>query len=72
MMQIESIHHIHEKWGPHVRQLRLWLRKVKAMLDPNSVADWSAYIPAEYPEEAGVGALVELLQRRRQFAVKAR
>jgi len=56
MMQIESIHHIHERWGPIYDGCDYWLRRVKAMLDPNNVADWSAYIPAEYAGEAEDGA----------------
>ncbi len=51
MMQIESIHHIHERWGPVYDGCDYWLRKVKAMLDPNNVADWSAYVPAEYGDD---------------------
>ena len=34
--------------GAHLRQLRHWLQKVRNMLDPNRVADWSGYIPPEY------------------------
>ena len=51
MMQIESIDHIHQKWGPMYDNCDLWLRKIKKMLDPNNVADCTAYIPAEYPDE---------------------
>jgi glycolate oxidase len=51
MMQIESEHHIHERWGPIYDHCDYWLRRVKAMLDPNNVADWSAYIPAEYDKD---------------------
>jgi hypothetical protein len=28
----------------------VWLRKIKQMLDPNTVGDWTAYIPPEYPD----------------------
>jgi hypothetical protein len=52
MMQIESIDHIHERWGPIYDGCDYWLRRVKSMLDPNNVADWSAYIPAEYRPDA--------------------
>ena len=38
--------------GPLYDNCDYWLRKVKAALDPNSVADWLAYIPAEYPDES--------------------
>jgi glycolate oxidase len=61
LLQIESSFHIHQKWGPVYENYDVWQRKIKAMLDPNGVADWSAYIPAEYeggkdvlePEEKG-------------------
>ena len=51
MMQVESIDHIHQRWGPIYDNCDLWLRKVKKALDPNNVADWTAYIPAEYSSE---------------------
>lgn len=51
MIQAESINHIHQRWGPVYDNCDHWLRKVKAMLDPNDVSDWLAYIPAEYAED---------------------
>ena len=51
MIQAESIDHIHQRWGPMYDNCDYWLRQVKKMLDPNNVADWSCYIPPEYPEE---------------------
>jgi hypothetical protein len=51
MIQVESIDHIHQRWGPLYDHCDYWLRKVKGMLDPNNVADWLAYIPSEYPDE---------------------
>jgi glycolate oxidase len=48
-LNVESVLHIHQKWGPVYENYDVWLRKIKKMLDPNNVADWSAYIPAEYP-----------------------
>jgi len=53
MMQIEDIEHVHERWGPLYDHADLWLQKVRNMLDPNRVADWSAYIPPEYSTEKG-------------------
>jgi glycolate oxidase len=48
MMQVEDIEHVHERWGPLYDHADLWLQKVRNMLDPNRVADWSGYIPPEY------------------------
>ncbi|MBN1188873.1 MAG: FAD-binding oxidoreductase [Dehalococcoidales bacterium] len=48
MMQVEEYEHIHERWGPIYEHADLWLQKVRNMLDPNRVADWSGYIPPEY------------------------
>ena len=42
------------RWGPMYDHADLWLQKVRNMLDPNRVADWSAYIPPEYAKEAKV------------------
>jgi hypothetical protein len=49
-LQIESIHHCHQKWGPSYDNYDIWLRKIRAMLDPNNVADSSGYIPANYSD----------------------
>ena len=48
-LQIESVTHVHQNWGHLYDNYDVWLRKIKKMLDPNSVADWSAYIPPDYP-----------------------
>ena len=52
MMQFEDIDHIHERWGPIYENCDKWLQKVRNMLDPNRVADWSGYIPPEYGMES--------------------
>jgi glycolate oxidase len=49
-LQIEPVTHIHQNWGPLYDGYDLWLQKIKKMLDPNTVADWTAYIPPEYPD----------------------
>ena len=51
MMQVEDIEHIHQRWGPLYDNADVWLQKVKKMLDPNNVADWTGYIPPEYSDE---------------------
>ena len=51
MMQVEDIEHIHQRWGPIYENADKWLQKVRNMLDPNRVADWSGYIPPEYTGE---------------------
>jgi len=48
ILQLESINHIHQNWGPLYDNYDIWLRKIKKMLDPNNVADWLGYIPSEY------------------------
>jgi glycolate oxidase len=48
MMQVEDIEHIHQRWGPIYDNADQWLQKVRNMLDPNKVADWTGYIPPEY------------------------
>ncbi|MBN2238412.1 MAG: FAD-binding oxidoreductase [Dehalococcoidales bacterium] len=50
MMQVEDIEHIHQRWGPIYENADMWLQKVRNMLDPNRVADWSGYIPPEYSD----------------------
>jgi glycolate oxidase len=52
MMQVEDIEHIHQRWGPLYDHADTWLQKVRNMLDPNRVADWSGYIPPEYTKSA--------------------
>jgi glycolate oxidase len=48
MMQVEDIEHVHQRWGPIYDNVDSWLQKVRNMLDPNRVSDWSGYIPPEY------------------------
>ena len=54
-LQIEPVTHIHQNWGPQYDHYDGWLRKIKQLLDPNTVADWTAYIPPEYPDYARDG-----------------
>ena len=51
MMQVEDIEHVHQRWGPIYDHVDVWLQKVRNMLDPNKVADWTGYIPPEYAKE---------------------
>jgi glycolate oxidase len=51
MMQVEDIEHIHQRWGPLYDNADVWLQKVRNMLDPNRVADWTGYIPPEYSKQ---------------------
>ena len=57
-LQIESVNHVHQNWGHLYDDYDKWLRKIKKMLDPNTVGDWSAYIPPEYPAYAKDGDYV--------------
>ena len=49
-LQIEPVNHVHQNWGRLYDNYDVWLMKIKRMLDPNRVADWTAYIPPEYPD----------------------
>jgi glycolate oxidase len=49
-LQIESVTHVHQNWGHLYDNYDFWLRQIKKMLDPNTVADWSAYVPPDYPD----------------------
>jgi hypothetical protein len=51
MMQVEDIEHVHQRWGPLYDHCDVWLQKVRNMLDPNRVCDWTGYIPPEYIPE---------------------
>jgi glycolate dehydrogenase FAD-linked subunit len=53
MMQVEDIEHIHQRWGPIYDNCDVWLQRVRNMLDPNRVADWTGYIPPEYADKKG-------------------
>ncbi len=52
MMQVEDIEHVHQRWGPIYDNADVWLQKVRNMLDPNRVADWSGYIPPKYQDQS--------------------
>lgn len=49
-LQIEPVTHVHQNWGHLYDHYDVWLMKIKKMLDPNTVADWTAYIPPDYPD----------------------
>ena len=57
-LQIEPVTHVHQNWGPLYDGYDVWLKKIKKMLDPNTVGDWTAYIPPEYPDYAREGDYV--------------
>jgi glycolate oxidase len=57
-LQIEPVNHVHQNWGHLYDNYDKWLMKIKKMLDPNTVADWTAYIPPEYPDYAKDGDYV--------------
>lgn len=57
-LQIEPVTHIHQNWGRLYDNYDKWLMKIKKMLDPNTVGDWTAYIPPEYPDYAKEGDYV--------------
>ena len=48
-LQLEPVSHVHQNSGPLYDNYDVWLRKIKQMLDPNNVADWTAYIPPVFP-----------------------
>ena len=48
-LSIESRTHVHQNWGPEYDNYDVWLRKIKQMLDPNNVGDWSSYTPSVFP-----------------------
>jgi glycolate oxidase len=37
----------HDKWGPHLCNYHLWLRKIKKTFDPNGVSEAAMYISAK-------------------------
>jgi glycolate oxidase len=57
-LQIEPVTHIHQNWGRMYDGYDVWLRKLKKILDPNTVSDWTAYIPPEYSNYAKDGNYV--------------
>jgi glycolate oxidase len=57
-LQIEPVNHVHQNWGHLYDNYDKWLRQIKKMLDPNTVGDWTAYIPPEYPDYARDGDYV--------------
>jgi glycolate oxidase len=48
-LQIEPQTHVVQNWGPKYDNYHLWMAKIKAMLDPNTICDWSAYVPPIFP-----------------------
>jgi hypothetical protein len=48
-LQLETVSHVHQNWGPKYDNYDVWLRKIKQMLDPNNVGDWTAYVPPVFP-----------------------
>jgi len=48
-LSIESRTHVHQNWGPEYDNYDVWLRKIRQMLDPNNVGDWSSYTPSVFP-----------------------
>jgi glycolate oxidase len=38
---------LHDKWGPHLCNYHLWLRKIKKSFDPNGVSEPAMYISAK-------------------------
>ncbi|MFH1646596.1 MAG: FAD-binding oxidoreductase [Chloroflexota bacterium] len=57
-LQIEPVTHVHQNWGHLYDNYDVWLMKIKKMLDPGTVGDWTAYIPPEYPDYAKDGDYV--------------
>ena len=49
-LQLEPISHIVEDWSPMYDDYGKWMQKIKMMLDPANVADWTAYVPNAFPE----------------------
>lgn len=48
-LQIEQVSHVVQNFGPLYDDYDRWLMKIKNMLDPNAIGDWSAYIPPVFP-----------------------
>jgi glycolate oxidase len=48
-LQFEPAHHTHQNWAPLYDNYDVWLRKIKAAIDPNNVGDWGSYIPPVFP-----------------------
>ena len=48
-LQFEPVHHTHQNWAPLYDHYDVWLRQIKATLDPNNVGDWGCYIPPVFP-----------------------
>ncbi len=48
-LQFEPAHHTHQNWAPLYDNYDVWLRQIKAALDPNNVGDWGCYIPPVFP-----------------------
>jgi glycolate oxidase len=48
-LHLEPFSHIVENWSPYYDDYGKWMQKIKAMLDPGNLSDWSAYIPSSWP-----------------------
>lgn len=48
-LSIEPVTHLVQNWGPSYDNYHVWMAKIKEMLDPNTVCDWSAYVPPVFP-----------------------
>lgn len=48
-LQIEPVSHVVQNFGPMYDNYDVWLGKIKQVLDPNTIGDWSAYIPPVFP-----------------------
>ncbi|HJX13874.1 MAG TPA: FAD-binding oxidoreductase [Dehalococcoidales bacterium] len=57
-LQIEPVTHVHQNWGHLYDNYDVWMMKIKKVLDPDTVGDWTAYIPPEYPDYARDGDYV--------------
>jgi glycolate oxidase len=52
-LQLEQITHIVEDWSPLYDDYGKYMQKIKQALDPNAVADWTAYVPNTFPPREG-------------------
>ncbi len=48
-LQIEHVSHVSQTWGPLYDDYHVWLAKIKGVLDPDCLGDWSAYVPPVFP-----------------------
>jgi glycolate oxidase len=69
-LQIEPVTHVHQNWGHLYDHYDVWLMKIKQMLDPNTVGDWTAYIPPAYPDYPKEGDYVLPSYRKEEEDIK--